>query len=140
MNNFTSGYYLVVLVTTLLMLITYVCAQHKQMTSFFLELDSTDSLLYIKTWAVKLFIPLFIFNTLFYVIPAALFQFSIFAIGYLIIVAILWKRIKQGWTEKGNLPELFTRIEGDSYVRDVLMLYVGVGTFFSCLVEILSLY
>lgn len=140
MNNFTSGYYLVVLVTTLLMLITYGCAQHKQMTSSFLELDSTDSLLCIKTWAVKLFIPLFIFNTLFYVIPAALFQFSIFAIGYLIIVTILWKRIKQGWAEKGNLPELFTRIEGDSYVRDVLMLYVGVGTFFSCLVEILSLY
>ena len=140
MNEAISVYYFIILSTTFLMFSTYACAQHKQMTSFFLELDSTNILLNVKTWAIKLFIPLFIFNTAFYIIPAALFQFSIFAIGYLIIVAILWKRIKQGWAEKGNLPELFTRIEGDSYVRDVLMLYVGVGTFFSCLVEILSLY
>lgn len=137
-NDIEMIYHSVVIISTFLMFVAYATANHQHMGTISLEMDKSNWLLRIKTFAVKMFIPIFVFIALFYVIISLFLHFSLFHIGFLVIIFFLRKKIKSAYASKEPVHEFFERIKGDSYLVDILMLYVGVGTFFQSMYDLIT--
>lgn len=133
-------YYCVVIITALLMLGAYVANQHANMKLVSIDEDQSGVIRFVRSWGVKLFIPLYLFNALAYVIPSLFLNFSFINLSFLIIPLLLRRRILYAWKEREPLYDFLDKIGGGIWWVSFLQVFVVVGMFMRCLWDTANYY